>query len=426
MWVLWAHYNTRDTLVRTRETTANRILILVENLPVPFDRRVWMEATTLAEAGYRVTVICPRGDYSRLHEVLSGISIYRYPLPSFAGIAGHLAEYALAVSVTFFVTWFVLLREGFDVIQSANPPDLFFLIGGFFKLFGKKFIFDHHDLTPEACETRWSGWKLKLMHNLCLCAERATFRTADRVIATNESYREVALTRGGVAPDKVFVVRSGPSLDKFRPVLACPELKNGRRFLVCYLGVMGPNDGLEYLLRAISYLVCEQNRKDVYFVLIGGGDMHSGLVEMSETLGLGDCVRFAGRIPDEEVIALISSADVCVAPDPKDPLNDVSTMNKIVEYMALGKPVVAFDLHEARVSAGDAAVYATANDPVSFGQRIAELLSSPQQREQMGLIARKRFESSLAWETQRGRLLSLYAELLNGQCVSHSETASRS
>lgn len=389
-----------------------KILILVENLPVPFDRRVWMEATTLAEAGYKVSVICPQGHYSKRREVLHGISIYRYPLPSLAGIAGHLVEYSLALVATFLLTWVVLVREGFDIIQGANPPDFFFLIGGFFKLFGKKFVFDHHDLVPESCETRWTGLNLAVMLTVCRWAEWATFRTADRVIATNQSYREVALTRGKVPPNRVVVVRSGPSRDKFRPVPPRLELKNGRPFLVCYLGVMGPNDGIDYLLKAIKHITNNLHRKDIQFVLIGSGDLQPKLVEMSKALELGEFVRFTGRIPDEEVIELLSSADVCVAPDPKDPLNDSSTMNKIVEYMALGKPIVAFDLKEARVSADDAAVYAAANDPIDFAQKITDLLACRRKRHDMGLLGRQRFESVLAWEHQRTSLLALYQDLL--------------
>jgi glycosyltransferase involved in cell wall biosynthesis len=388
-----------------------RILILVENLPVPFDRRVWMEATTLAEAGYQVSVICPRGQYSRSHEVLNGINIYRYPLESRDGLVGHIIEYGIALPMTFFLTWTVFFREGFDVIQSANPPDIFFLIGGVFKLFGKKFVFDHHDVVPETCEGRWSGRKLWLARTISLWLEKATFRTADRVISTNESYRKVALTRGEVPPQRAYVVRSGPSLNRFRAVPPQPELKNGKRYLVGYLGVMGPNDGIDLLLYSIEHLVHKLQRTDVQFILIGGGDLQPEMVHLSESLGLAEYVRFTGRIPDEEVIAILSTADIGVAPDPKDPSNDLSTMNKIVEYMALGKPLVAFDLQEARVSAGDAALYAQANEPHAFAEKIIELLELPD-RDRMGAWGRERFESVLAWDHQRKNLLALYEELL--------------
>jgi glycosyltransferase involved in cell wall biosynthesis len=386
--------------------------MLVENLPVPFDRRVWMEATTLRDAGYQVSIICPQGDCAERFEVRDGITIYRYPLPSLAGVAGHVLEYAWALPMTFLLTGVVLLRDGFDVIHSANPPDLFFLIGGFFKLFGKKFVFDHHDLVPEICETRWTGRSRAILRRMCQWAERATFRTADRVIATNQSYREVAVTRGGVPAERVVVVRSAPSLSRFRPVPPRPELKNGRPFLVAYLGVMGPNDGLEYLLDAIAHIVHSRERTDIQFVLIGAGDLRAKLIARSTALDLEEFVTFTGRIPDDDVIAILSSADICVAPDPKDALNDVSTMNKIVEYMAVGKPLVAFDLREARVSAGDAAVYATPNDAVDFARQVIDLLASPERRCVMGAIGRQRFETTLAWEYQAKSLLALYSDLM--------------
>ncbi len=392
-------------------TATPEILILVENLSVPFDRRVWMEATTLREAGYRVSVICPRGDGRPLYEELEGVRIYRYPLPSLEGMVGHLVEYAIALPATFALSCLAYVRHGVDVIQGANPPDFFFLIAAPVRLLGVKFVFDHHDLTPEICDSRWRGWKRVVLRRLCLWAERVTFRTADRVIATNESYRRVAVGRGGVAPERVAVVRSGPRLEQFRPVPPVPALRNGRPYLVAYLGVMGPNDGIELLLAAIDHLVHARGRGDIEFVLIGSGDLQPKMVSRCRALGLHGCVSFTGRIPDDEVIRYLSTADLCVAPDPKDALNDASSMNKIVEYMALGKPIVAFDLHEARVSAGEGAVYATPNAAAELGERIVELLADPERRRRMGEIGRARFETSLAWEHQRGALLEVYRSL---------------
>jgi glycosyltransferase involved in cell wall biosynthesis len=251
-----------------------------------------------------------------------------------------------------------------------------------------------------------------VLRRLCEWAERATFRTADRVIATNESYREVALTRGGVPPERIAVVRSGPRLSHFVAVEPRPELKNGRFFLVAYLGVMGPNDGLQYLLRAVEHIVHSLHRTDIQFVLIGGGDLAAEMMQMSKDLRLEEHVHFTGRIPDEEVIALLSTADVCVAPDPKDALNDLSTMNKIIEYMALGRPLVAFDLREARVSAAGAAVYAAPDDAVEFARQVVDLLASPERRRVMGERGRQRFETNLAWEHQASVLLALYRDLI--------------
>jgi exopolysaccharide biosynthesis WecB/TagA/CpsF family protein len=390
-----------------------RILILVENLPVPFDRRVWMEATTLRDAGYGVSVICPLGNYTCRREVLEGVSIYRYALRSRSGLIGHVYEYTVAVLATFVLCWRVLFREGFDVIQSANPPDLFFLIGAFFKLLGKKFVFDHHDLVPESCEMRWKGVRLMVARSLCLAAEWATFRTADWVISTNESYKRIAISRGGVAPERVTIVRSAPRLTLFRPVSPEPARRHGRSHLVCYLGMMGPNDGVDYLLRAIRHLVHDLRRHDIHFVLLGSGDIVAELKEQTSNLGISEFVQFAGLVADDaELKTWVSSADVCVVPDPMDALNNLSTMNKVVEYMALAKPMVAFDLMEHRVSAGDAALYARPNDERDFASKIAALLDDPDRRRAMGEYARRRFENQLAWEHQSQALLSAYHALL--------------
>ena len=391
--------------------TVKKILILVENLPVPFDRRVWMEATTLTEAGYQVSVICPQGQYKKWHEKIDGIAIYRYPLPSLNGIVGHLLEYGLAIPITFLLSIFVWWREGIDAIQSANPPDFFFVIGLFFKLFGKKYVFDHHDLVPETCLTRWTGIKLKLIYGLAYWAEQATYRTADMLIATNQSYRDVAIKRGRVDPSRVFVVRSGPAKDKFQAVAPQLKLKKGAPFLVCYLGVMGPNDGLDYLLEAIYEVKNTLKRQDIHFTLIGSGDMLPAVKKMAHDLAIDDVVEFTGRIPDKEVIAYLSTADVCVAPDPLDPLNNVSTMNKIMEYMAIGKPIVAFDLKETRYSADSAAVYATPNNTHEFGKLIVKLLNDAQKRAEMGQRGQVRFNSELAWDFQKNNLVQAYQRL---------------
>lgn len=391
---------------------SKRILILVENLPVPFDRRVWMQATSLRRHGFQVTVICPSAGYRAGHEMLEDVSIYRYPLPSLRGLAGHLLEYAIAVGATLALTSFVWVREGFAAIQSANPPDLFFLIAAVFKPWGVPFVFDQHDSMPEICEARWSGWKRSLTRRFCLLAERASFRTADRVIANNESYRAIACGRGGVAAQRITVIRNAPRLDRFRQLPPRPELRGDASFLVAYLGVIGPNDGLDHLLRAIARIVRDRGRRDVRFVVIGSGDLYHEVVAQCRELELESWVTFTGRIPDDEVLDWLSTADVCVAPDPIDPLNDISSFNKIVEYMAMAKPIVAFDLRELRISAGEAAEYVAGNDDAAFGEAILRLLDDPERRRTMGAAGRRRFQNDLAWEHQETRLLALYDELL--------------
>lgn len=388
-----------------------KILILVENLPVPFDRRVWMEATTMTESGYQVSVICPKGNYGKYYEILENVRIYRYPLPSLESLPGHFLEYAIALVMTTLLTWVVSFKDGFDVMQSANPPDLFFILGGFFKIFGKKFVFDHHDLMPEICDTRWTGWKHKIAYSLSSWAERLTFRTADKVISTNESYRQVAIQRGHVIPANIWIVRSGPCIDSFQPVPANPVWKRNKPYLVCYLGVMGANDGLEHLFYSIYYIIHEIKRHDIHFILIGSGDLLPKLKSICRTLNVDDFVEFTGRLPNEDMKEIISTADIAVAPDPKDALNNVSTMNKIIEYMALKKPIVTFDLKETCVSAGEAAVYAEPNCTDDFAHKIVELLDQPEKRRFMAEYGRRRFEEFLAWDHQQKIYLELYETL---------------
>jgi glycosyltransferase involved in cell wall biosynthesis len=390
-------------------TAPGKVLFLVENASVPRDRRVWMEAVTLARAGYAVSVICPQEHWPKRHEWLEGVSIYRFPCPSLPGVIGHLLEYAIALTATFILTWVVLFREGFDVIHAANPPDFFYFIGRIFKWLGKKFIFDHHDLVPEACLARWSGLSLRFTYAIAKSTERATFRTADVVITTNESYRRVAIERGHIDPKRIFVVRSAIRKSDFRKGSVRPELRRGRRYLVCYVGTIGPNDGLDQLLLAIRHVVIACHREDVQFVIIGNGDLFRPIVRMSDRLGLADAVHFTGWINDDKQVSeYLATSDVCVEPAPKNSFNDLCTMNKVVEYMALGKPVVAFDLQEVQDTAREAAVYVPSNDPINFGEQILRLLELPEERRRMGAEGIRRFNEVLAWEHQLVSLLKAY------------------
>jgi len=401
-----------------RETTANpnmsrprRVLILVENLPSPFDRRVWQEACSLRDAGYLVSIICPTGrGYERKFEAIDGIHIYRYKLPVEAsGAAGYALEYAIALAWTFALSWRVLLTRGFDVVHACNPPDLFFLIGGFFKLFGKKFVFDHHDLNPELYEAKFG--RRGFFHSLMLKLEYWTFRTADVSIATNESYRRIAVGRGRMHPERVFVVRSGPSLERLRILPPDERLKRGRRYLVGYVGVMGKQEGIDYLLRAIRHIVLELGRTDVHFGLVGAGTSLEEMKALARQLGVADHVTFTGRVPDGEMLAMLNTADVCVNPDIANELNDKSTMNKIMEYMALGKPIVQFDLAEGRYSAQQASLFAIKNDALDLARKIVELLDDPVRRARMGQYGRRRVESELEWRHEVPKLLAAYEAL---------------
>ncbi|MET9063516.1 glycosyltransferase family 4 protein [Streptosporangium sandarakinum] len=388
-----------------------KALILVENLSVPFDRRVWQESTALRDAGWEVHVICPRGakrDTEPYAEV-EGVRIHRYPLrAATGGPLGYLREYGTALWHTFRLA----RRVGpVDVVHACNPPDLLFLVALAMRRRGARFVFDQHDLVPELYLSRF-GRGEDLLYRAVRLLERLTYRAADVVIATNESYRDVAVGRGGKRPERVFVVRSAPVVERFHQVPVEEGLRRGRPHLLCYLGVMGPQDGVDYALRSLARLRDELGRTDWHAVFVGSGDTFDDMVALSRELGLADQVEFTGRIPDDDLLRYLSAADVCLAPDPLNPLNDVSTMNKIMEYMAMARPVVSFDLREARVSAGEAALYAPANDESAFAKLVARLLDDPGERRRMGEIGRARVSGPLSWEHSRTALLAAYEAVL--------------
>jgi glycosyltransferase involved in cell wall biosynthesis len=395
-----------------------RVLILVENLPSPFDRRVWQEAGALRDSGYAVSIICPTGKgYEKKYEVIDDIHIWRYSLAAEAeGALGYLVEYASALVWTFFLSWKVLFKRGFDVIHACNPPDLFFFIGGFFKLLGKKFLFDHHDANPELYEAKFG--RRDFLWKVMVWLERMTFRFADVSIATNQSYRRIAIERGGMAPERVFVVRSGPSLERLKIVPPVESLKQGKRFLVGYVGVMGRQEGIDYLLRAVAHLVHDLRRCDVHFGLVGGGTSLEEMKALAKELGVAEYVTFTGRVADAELLAMLNTADVCVNPDVANDMNDISTMNKIMEYMALGKPMVQFDLAEGRFSAQAASLYARRNNAFDFALKITELLDDPQKRLELGAYGRRRVENELEWRYEVPKLLAAYEVLWAGSVAS--------
>jgi glycosyltransferase involved in cell wall biosynthesis len=394
-----------------------RVLIIVENLPCPFDRRVWQEALALRAHGHTVSIICPKGrGFDRGHEILEDVHIYRYGLPLEAESAlGYGLEYSLALFMQFALALRVAVTRGFDVIHGCNPPDTIFLIARFFKLFGKRFIFDHHDINPELYEAKF-GRRDKWYRLLCRL-ERWTFDTADVSIATNESYRRIAIERGHMAPARVFVVRSGADLTRVRALPPRPELRRGKAHLVGYVGVIGKQEGLDLLLEAVAYMRRTLHRDDVHFVIVGDGTELAAIVEQCRELALDDCVEFTGRIPDAALWEIISTAEVCVNPDRANDMNDKSTMNKILEYMALGKPIVQFDLTEGRFSAGEASLYARPNDVADFATKLCELLDDPQRRATMGAIGRQRVEGGLAWHHQVPRLLEAYEAAMKSDRV---------
>jgi glycosyltransferase involved in cell wall biosynthesis len=386
-----------------------RTLIFVEDLPVPFDRRVWSEAKTLRDAGWQVTVISPKGEGARRwHERIDGIEVFRYPLPTTeAGLLHHVAEYSVAVPAMLILALLARMRGRIDVVHACNPPDFLFPIGWLFRRLGSAFVFDQHDLAPEVYVAQ-RGRSGGLVHRFLLWCERQTYRLADVVISSNQTYRRFAIDRGRVASDRVFVVRSSPDPGRIHRVEPDPSIKGGRPNLVVYLGTMGPQDGVDLFVRAARH-VLDARPGQVRFIAVGGGNQVDGLRELARGLGLdeGDLV-FTGRIPDPDVRRILSTADVAVSPDPANNFNEFCTMNKTLEYMAVGVPVVAFDLEETRVSAGEAALYAPPNEPAGLAERIGELLDDPILRDRMGTLGRARIAGELSWTRSSEQLLAAY------------------
>jgi glycosyltransferase involved in cell wall biosynthesis len=388
--------------------STKKVLIIVENLPVPFDTRVWKEAASLREDGYEVTVLCPRGKgYLQGHEVISGVHIYRHPMPREGdGALGYLYEYGSALIWEFLYAWWIYFRRGFHVIQGCNPPDDIFLVALPFKLFGVKYIFDHHDANPELYLSKYD--EKGVFYKIQVWLEKMTYRFSDVVMATNESYAELATTRGGLAPEDVFVVRNGPDLDTFKAVPPIPALKYGKPYLVGYVGNMSIQEGLDILLD-VALHIKNSGRQDVHITCVGGGPGLVGLRQMVKDKNVEDVVNFTGRVPDQELLEVLSTADVCVNPDKPCEMNDISTMIKIMEYMALGKPIVQFDLKEGRFSAQAASLYSDNDDQVNdFANKILWLLDHPGERKKMGEFGRRRVEQELAWKFSVENLLAAY------------------
>jgi glycosyltransferase involved in cell wall biosynthesis len=390
-----------------------RVLIIVQNLPVPFDRRVWLECRALTEAGYQVTVICPKGKGDPGRQVLEDVTLLKYrPYAPGGSALGFVLEYVYSFLAT---AWLVLRgrRAGrFDVVQACNPPDIFWPIARFLRLRdGSRFVFDHHDLCPELYDSRFPDGA-RLPRRGLIALERATFRTADHVTSTNTSYAEVAMVRGGKEREEVTVVRTGPDPIKLKRGTEVPGLRRGREHLVAYIGVMGPQDGVDLAVRAAAHLVHDLGREDVSFTFMGAGDSYDDVVSLRDELGLTDYLELPGRVPDEMVLDVLSTADLGLSPDPRNPLNDVSTMNKTMEYMAFGLPVVAFDLKETRISAGESARYVADGDIAGYARAVSELLDDRQQRRVMGWTGRMRIEDELGWPHQRTAYVGVFDRLV--------------
>jgi glycosyltransferase involved in cell wall biosynthesis len=389
------------------------VLIIVENLPVPFDRRVWSEATSLVEAGYAVSVISPaQNGFDARREFRDGVHIYRHPLVQSDDTAtGYFREYVCALYWQMRLAIQIWRERGFDVIHACNPPDLSFIVAATFKaLFGVRFIFDHHDLSPELYEAKFE--KRGVLWLALRLLERLTFMAADVSLATNQSYREIAVGRGGMKEEDVFVVRSGPRLDRLELRAPNPEHKKGARFLVGYVGVIGRQEGLDLLIEAALRLKALRGSGDVRYAIVGGGPKLEEMRELARLRGVDHAFDFYGRAPDDMLLDILNTADVCVNPDRACAMNDKSTMNKIMEYMALKKPIVQFDLLEGRRTAGGASLYAARDDPDDFAAKLNALLNQPRKRARMGEIGRERVLSRLSWDASVPALLAAYARAL--------------
>ena len=401
-----------------------RVLIIVENMSVPLDRRVWRECLALREAGYSVSVISPMAfGMTKRHETIEGVSIYRYPMCQASGsVFSYLIEYGVALVCSFALMWFVMFREGFDVIQICNPPDLLILPALPFKLLGKAVIFDQHDLSPEIyAAQKGNGGKPGLVERALVFFERLTYSLSDLVIVVNQSCKKIALTRGSRKEDDVFIVRNGPTLKSIRSAQENPSLKKGMKYLLSYVGMMGPQDGIDVLLRATRDLRVVHGRNDFHVRIVGDGTVFQQMKDLAVQLGVSDLVTFTGFMDYDHVLETIATADVCLCPDPKTPLSDKCSLVKSIEYMSLGRAFVAFDLEEVHLSAGDAAVYARANDEADFARKINYLLDNEELRSAMGNIGRERVLQSLAWEHSKQTLYAAYDKVFERQPAEHEE-----
>jgi glycosyltransferase involved in cell wall biosynthesis len=397
----------------------NRVLIVVQNLPVPFDRRVWLEATTLTRHGYRVSVICPKmRGFTLARETLEDIEIHRYPLPIDAqGKLGFVLEFLWCFLMTSWLSLKVQFAgRGFDVLHVCNPPETYWPLAWFWRAFGKRFIFDHHDLSPEMFAVKFERPATRdeggALFKALLFLERMTFNAAQIVITTNESHKRIAIARGGKRPQDVFIVRSGPDLSRFKVYEPDPKWRNGKPYLIAYLGEICKQDGVDHLVRAVKILRDELKRTDVHCIFMGGGPHQKAIADYAVEIGVQELCTFTGRVSDEDLCRVLSTADLGIDPDPKNEWSDQSTMNKVIEYMFFGLPVLSYDLHETRVSAGEAGVFVTANDERALAQGIVDLLGDPARRKQLGSAGYARVREVLAWNFSVPPLLAAYRTAL--------------
>ena len=394
--------------------------MLLQNNAYADDVRVVQEAESLAKAGYSVAVIAPRSRdrlaesaERGLHDTASSVRVYSYPPPrSGRGLLGYAWEYGYSATAMLLLSAAIFVRRGFDIVHAHNPPDILVAIAMVYRLLGRcRFVFDHHDLSPELYAARFgrppAGW----LQAALLMAERASCRRADLVIATNDSYRKVQIERCGVDPSRVVVVRNGPDVSRWPAPPTGDSPSSGEPLQILYVGRIGRADGVDYLVRALKILCLDRGRSDVRCTIVGSGDALLENQALCSRLGLDDRVRFTGWLSGERVRSHLTAAAVCVEPAPSNAYNDRSTTIKLMEYMAAAKPIVAFDLPEHRVTAGDAALYAKPNDETELASNIEMLIDDSARRAALGCNGRVRVEEDLAWSCQADKLRRAYAGL---------------
>jgi len=391
----------------------------VQNLPVPLDRRVWMECQALVSTGrYEVSVICPKGPGDESYEYFEGVHLHKYtPPPLTSGVVSYLFEFIYCWLRTADLAVRVFMKRPFRVIQACNPPDTYFALAAPFKLLGVKFVYDQHDLCPEMLTSRFGHESGPLMLGL-RALELATYKLADRVISTNESYAQVAVERGRLDRALITVVRSGPDPETMRRNRTVAQLRRGRQHLTCWLGVMGPQDGVDVALRAVHHYTQVLGRTDCHFAFMGFGDAYADLRMLAIELGIESYIEFTGRVGPDQIEAYLSTADLGLVPDPWTRYADLSTHNKTLEYMSFEVPVLSTDLQETRRSAGEAAVYVASGDPGAFALAIRDLLDNPSERARMGSEGRRKVVDELGWPHQRDRYVSVFDALtkrVNGE-----------
>lgn len=384
------------------------VLFIVENQSMPFDKRVWSEALSVKEFGFTVSVISPeKSTGQKKYEVIEGVHIYRHPMPIEArGKAGFIIEYLNALFWEFVLSIRIYVKKPFHIIHGANPPDHIFLIALFYKLFGVKYIFDHHDLTPENFLAKFQ--QKDLLYTISLLMENLTFKTANIIISTNESYKKIAKNRGSKKKEEIFVVRNGPDLSQYEFPIPNKDLKQGFDYLVAYLGVIAKQEGIDNLLRSVHHIVYQRNIHNIKFIIIGTGTNWQEMVNLSKEMSVDPYVHFTGFIPYRDLYEILSTADLCVNPEFRDSFTDKSTMIKIMDYMVFGKPIIQYETTEGKVTAGDAAKYIKNNNEVEFAEAIIELLRDPAKRKKMGAVARQRIDEKLNWNIQKNNLKKAY------------------